>query len=75
MNPSDHAACNKDAVYRFMKNGAANRNKFTSLLASKIARDVISTPADSKNRVNAFIVDDSVFSRNRSKSRTVDKNL
>lgn len=66
MNPSDHAACNKDAVYRFMKNGAANWNKFTSLLASKIARDVI-TPADSKNRVNAFIVDDSVFSRNRSK--------
>ena len=27
MNPSDHAACNKDAVYRFMKNGAANWNK------------------------------------------------
>ena len=49
-----------------MKNGAANWNKFTSLLASKIAHDVI-TPADSKNRVNAFIVDDSVFSRNRSK--------
>ena len=38
----------KMPFYRFMKNGAANWNKFTSLLASKIAHDVI-TPADSKN--------------------------
>jgi hypothetical protein len=66
MNPSDHTICNKDVVYRFMKNGAANWNRFTSLLASKIACDVI-TPANSKDRVNALIVDDSVFSRNRSK--------
>lgn len=66
MNPSDESACPKDAVYRFMKNGAANWNRFTSQLASKIAETVI-TPADSKDRVNALIVDDSVFSRNRSK--------
>lgn len=66
MNPSDGSACTKDAVNRFMKNGAANWNRFSSLLASKIVETVI-IPADSKDRVNALIVDDSVFSRNRSK--------
>jgi len=66
MNPSDDTACAKDAVYRFMNNGAANWNRFTAQLASKIANTVI-TPADSKDRVNAFIVDDPVFSLSRSK--------
>ena len=36
MNPSDGSACTKDAVYRFMKNEAANWNRFTSLLASNL---------------------------------------
>ena len=64
MNASESSFA-KDTVYRFMKNGSTNWNRFTALLASRIANTVI-IPADSKDRVNAFIVDDSMFSRNRS---------
>ena len=65
LNSSDNS-CAKDAVYRFMKNGSANWNKFTSLLSAKIAKTFVE-PANSEDRVNVLIVDDSVFSRNRSK--------
>lgn len=37
------------------------------LLASKIVETVI-IPTDSKDRINAFVMNDSVFSRNRSKT-------
>ena len=56
----------KDTVYRFMKNIHINWNRFTALLAAKISIEVM-VPATSDDRVNAFVVDDSVFSRNRSK--------
>ena len=56
----------KDTYYRFMNNVHANWIRFTSLLASRISTEVI-TPATSAERVNALIVDDSVFSRGCSK--------
>lgn len=56
----------KDTVYRFMKSIHINWNRFTALLAAKISTEVM-IPATSDDRVNAFVVDDSVFSRNRSK--------
>ena len=56
----------KDTIYRFMKNIHINWNRFTALLAAKISTEVM-IPATSEDRVNAFVIDDSVFSRNRSK--------
>ena len=56
----------KDTVYRFMKSIHINWNRFTALLAAKISIEVM-IPATSDDRVNAFVIDDSVFSRNRSK--------
>ncbi len=56
----------KDTYYRFMKSIPANWIRFTSLLASRISTDVI-TPVTSAERVNALIVDDSIFSRGCSK--------
>jgi hypothetical protein len=62
-NSADFA---KDTYYRFMKSIHTNWNRFTALLAVKIATDVI-IPATSDDRVNALIVDDSMFSRTCSK--------
>ncbi len=57
----------KDTVYRFMKSIHINWLKFTTAVASRVANEVM-VPATAKDRVNAFIIDDSVFSRCRSKS-------
>lgn len=62
-NSADFA---KDTYYRFMKSIHTNWNRFTALLAANIATDVI-IPATSDDRVNALIVDDSMFSRTCSK--------
>ena len=56
----------KDTVYRFMKMLQINWIRFTTLLASRIIRDAI-VSLDSEDRVNVFIIDDSMFERNRSK--------
>ena len=56
----------KDTYYRFMNSISINWIRFTTLLASKISNDVI-VPATSEDRVNALIVDDSLFSRSCSK--------
>ena len=56
----------KDTVYRFMKMLQINWIRFTTLLASRIIRDAI-VPLDSEDRANVFIIDDSMFERNRSK--------
>ena len=58
-NSADFA---KDTYYRFMKSIHINWNRFTSMLAANISRDVI-VPATSDDRINALIVDDSMFSR------------
>ena len=56
----------KDTVYRFMKMLQVNWIRFTTLLSSRIIKDVV-LPLDSKERANVLILDDSMFERNRSK--------
>ena len=56
----------KDVFYRFMNSCRINWRRFTMLLSSRIIRETIE-PLTSKNRQNVFIIDDSLFSRNRSK--------
>jgi len=56
----------KDTVYRFMKMLQINWIRFTTLLSSRIIKDVI-IPLDPEKRANVFIIDDSMFERNRSK--------
>ena len=54
----------KDTVYRFMKMIQINWIRFTTILSARIIRDAI-FPLDSEERVNVFIIDDSMFERNR----------
>lgn len=57
----------KDTVYRFMKMIQINWIRFTTILSARIIRDAI-FPLDSEERANVFIIDDSMFERNRSKN-------
>ena len=63
---NETASFAKDTYYRFMKSVRINWIRFTTLLASRISTEVI-VPATSDDRVNALIVDDSIFSRGCSK--------
>lgn len=56
----------KDKVYRFMNSCHINWRRFTTLLASRIISQTI-VPLTSDARKNVFIIDDSLFSRSRSK--------
>ena len=56
----------KDTVYRFKDSIHINWLRFTSLLSSTIIRQAID-PLTSDDRKSAFIVDDSLFGRDRSK--------
>ena len=56
----------KDTVYRFMNSCHINWRHFTTLLASRIISQTI-VPLTSDARKNVFIIDDSLFSRSRSK--------
>lgn len=56
----------KDTVYRFLKTPTYNWRKFLLSLSSELIR--LLKRFTSEDRVTAFVVDDSVFSRNRSKS-------
>lgn len=57
----------KDAVYRFLNECHYNWRKFLLFLSSQIIRSRI-VPLTDEKRINVFIVDDSLFSRSRSKS-------
>ena len=57
----------KDTVYRFLNSATYNWRKFLLMLSSSIIREQIE-PLTSENRENVLIFDDSIFSRNRSKS-------
>lgn len=57
----------KDAVYRFLNNCYYNWRKFLLLLSSQIIQNRI-VPLTDEKRVNVFIIDDSLFSRSRSKA-------
>lgn len=56
----------KDTAYRFMKMNCINWIRFTTLLSSRIVSQSI-YDLTSDQRVNAFVVDDSMFERGRSK--------
>ena len=55
----------KDTVYRFMQSTYINWIRFTSTIAANIIKQV--EPLTSEDRVNTFIIDDSICERNRSK--------
>lgn len=57
----------KDTVYRFLNSTSYNWRKFLLLLSSKIIKDKIN-PLTDDDRVNVLIIDDSYYSRARSKS-------
>lgn len=57
----------KDVVYRFLNNCCYNWRKFLLLLGSQIIQNRI-VPLTDEKRVNVFIIDDSLFSRSRSKT-------
>lgn len=56
----------KDVIYRFLKSVYFNWEKFLMLLSSSIIINTI-YPLTTKERTNVLIVDDSYYSRNRSK--------
>lgn len=56
----------KDTAYRFMKMGYSNWIRFTTILSSRVVSQSI-YDLTSDQRVNAFVIDDSMFERGRSK--------
>lgn len=56
----------KDSVYRFLNSAHYNWRKFLLLLSASIIKDRIETLTSAK-RIKVLIIDDSLFSRNRSK--------
>ena len=56
----------KDTAYRFMKMGCINWMRFTTILSPRIVNQSI-YDLTSDQRVNAFVIDDSMFERGRSK--------
>ena len=58
-------AFSKNTFYRFLNNPKINWLRFTTLLSKKVADTV--EPLTDENRVNAFVVDDSLFERSSCK--------
>ena len=65
LHPED-ASFGKDTFYRFMKSYHTNWRKFTSLLCYRIIKQTIE-PLTGEDRLNVLIIDDSIYSRARSK--------
>ena len=65
LHPED-ASFGKDTFYRFMKSCRTNWRKFTSLLCYRIIKQTIE-PLTGEDRLNVLIIDDSIYSRARSK--------
>ena len=63
---ADSVPFRKQTFYRFLNSCHINWRRFTSLLCLRIVRDTIS-PLTSKDRIDAFIVDDSLYARSCSK--------
>lgn len=57
----------KDTFYRFVNSCHINWTRFTTLLAALVANDRI-IPLTDKKRINVFIVDDTIYARERSKN-------
>jgi len=62
----ENKAFAKDTVYRFLNMAHVNWIRFTSFLSARIASEEIA-PLTKESRINAFIIDDSMFERNSSK--------
>lgn len=56
----------KDTIYRLKNSVHINWIRFTTLLSASVIRNAVE-PLTDENRRSAFIIDDSVFERNRSK--------
>lgn len=56
----------KDTIYRLKNSIHINWMRFTTLLSASVIRNAIE-PLTDENRRSAFIIDDSIFERNRSK--------
>lgn len=56
----------KDTFYRFMNSSRTNWRRFTTQLSAHIIHEAIE-PLTAADRHNVFIIDDSIFSRSRSK--------
>lgn len=63
---NSHPSFGRDVVYRFLNNPHINWMKFTTLLSSRVIRTAID-PLTSETRRNVLTIDDSMFSRGRSK--------
>lgn len=76
--PESVSDIGKDTVYRFLNSTTANWRKFLHLLSAAVIREQIQ-PLTSAKTPKVFIVDDSLYDRNRSKkvellSRVYDHN-
>ena len=60
-------APSKDAVYRFLNRPTCNWRKFLVALSSFLIKTIL-LPLTSESRARVLILDDSTYSRNRSKS-------
>ena len=65
MQAGESKGFGKDTAYRFLNSVRFNWMRFTTLLAASVIREAID-PLTGGDRMSAFIVDDSVFERNRS---------
>ena len=63
---SDEIPFGKDVIYNFLNSVSYNWRKFLLLLSSRIIKKKLSS-LTSDDRKNVLIIDDSVYSRNRSK--------
>ncbi|BAF59748.1 hypothetical protein PTH_1567 [Pelotomaculum thermopropionicum SI] len=57
----------KDAIYRFLNSFRYNWRKFLLILSSSVINETIE-PLTSRNWKNVLVLDDSLYSRNRSKA-------
>ena len=64
--PESVSEIGKDTVYRFLNSTTANWRKFLHLLSAAVIREQIQ-PLTSAKTPKVFIVDDSLYDRNRSK--------
>jgi hypothetical protein len=58
---SYHESFSKNAFYRFLDSAKTNWLRFTTLLSKKVIDSL--KPLTSDDRINAFIIDDSLFER------------
>ena len=67
LSADGHGLPEKDTAYRFLNSFQYNWRRFLLTLSSKIIRETIE-PLTTSSRKNVLILDDSLYSRNRSKA-------